>query len=274
MKKVNDQRSYKLTTGEIYVLAGLLGHNTVYGVESDTLDRWRDDIGGNVSSVVSELAASGYAELSFGGVLYIDSTLRKAIDCLCMPETMVSVAVSVGNCLSEKYCICTGNVSVMLERNKNGRVYCLRVTDNCAEAVRYILSCTQKMLNVQGHSRDIPHLSRVQIPYECAAKAKSLIAGFREEEARELLHGYLTQEDTEKVMEILGGNIGHLSVKAYSAENGICQCGYKGLFVTGAVDAEITADNESNIHINEISSDEIENIVNKNISSVRREALV
>ena len=38
---VNDNRTlYKLTTGEIYVLAGLLGYNTVYGTESDTLDGW------------------------------------------------------------------------------------------------------------------------------------------------------------------------------------------------------------------------------------------
>lgn len=274
MKTVNDSHLYKLTTGEIYVLAGLLGHNTVYGIESDTLDRWRDDIGGNVSSVVSGLAANGYAELSFGGALYIDSTLRKAIDCLCIPETILSVAVSIGNCLSEKYCICTGNVSVMLERNKNNRVYCLRVSDNCAEGVRYILSCTQKMLDVHEHSRDITHLSKIRLPYECAEKAKSLIAGFREEEARELLHGYLTQRDTEKIMEILGGNIGHLSVKAYSTESGICRCVYKGLFVTGAVDAEITADNESYLHINEISPDEIEKIVNKNVSAVRRVTLV
>lgn len=274
MTTVNDPQFYKLTAGEIYVLAGLLGYNTVYGVESDTLDRWRDDIDGNVSKTVSGLAENGYAELSFGGVLFIDGTLRKAIDCLCMPETMVSVAVSIGNCLFERYCICTKDESVTLERNKNGRVYCLRIVENCDAAVRYILSCTQKAIDIKESSRDIPHLSKVQIPYDCMARAKALIFGFREDEARELLHGYLTQEDTEKVIEILGGNVGHLSVKAYSTENGICRCRYKGLFVTGAFDAEITVDNESNIHINELFSDEIGKIVNKNISAARRSCLI
>lgn len=274
MMTVNDPQFYKLTAGEIYVLAGLLGYNTVYGVESDTLDRWRDDINSNVSRTVSGLAENGYAELSFGGVLYVNGTIRKAIDCLCTPETIMSVVVSIGNCLFERYCICTKDESVTLERNRNSRVYCLRIVENCDEAVRYILSCTQKAIDIKENSRDIPHLSKVQIPYDCMARAKALIFGFREDEARELLHGYLTQEDTEKVIKILGGNIGHLSVKAYSAENGICRCGYKGFFVTGAVNAEIAADNENNLHINEISSDEIGEIVNKNVSAARRSRLI
>ena len=84
---VNDNRTlYKLTTGEIYVLAGLLGYNTVYGTESDTLDDWRDDIDGNVSQAVMVLTDSGYIEISFGGTLYIGSNLKTMIDCLCKPE--------------------------------------------------------------------------------------------------------------------------------------------------------------------------------------------
>lgn len=253
---VNDNRTlYKLTTGEIYVLAGLLGYNTVYGTESNTLDGWRDDIDGNVSQAVTALTDSGYIEISFGGTLYIGSNLKTMIDCLCKPETITSAVISAGNCRSERYIISAGGKSVTLERNKNGRAYRMLLSRDCNDFdVSHIIGKASDM-NAKNEA-----VSQLQLPYECAETAKTLISRFREEDAKELLEKHLTHKDAEKVFGILSGNTYIITVKTYRMNEGMCRCVYNKLLAAGTVNAEISTDNKRNIRIKYIASDAIEKI--------------
>ncbi len=256
---VNDNRTlYKLTTGEIYVLAGLLGYNTVYGTESDTLDGWGDDIDGNVSQAVMALTDSGYIEISFGGTLYIGSNLKTMIDCLCKPETITSAVISAGNCRSERYIISAGGKSVTLERNKNGRAYRMLLSEDCNNFDGSHIIGKASDMNAKNEA-----VSQVQLPYECAETAKTLISRFREEDAKELLEKHLTHKDTEKVFGILSGNTDIITVKTYRINEGMCRCIYNKLLAAGTVNAEISTDNKRNIRIKYIASDAIEKIKSK-----------
>lgn len=106
-------------------------------------------------------------------------------------------------------------------------------------------------------------VSQLQLPYECAETAKTLINRFREEDAKELLEKHLTHKDAEKVFGILSGNTDIITVKTYRMNEGLCRCVYNKLLAAGTVNAEISTDNKRNIRIKYIASDAIEKIKSK-----------
>lgn len=91
-----DEFRIKLSSGEIYVLAGLLQYQAVIGIDDIVLFDWSNDINSHVRDTITRLEQKNLVLCELNKKVFVDPQIHKMIECMCAPNVV---------------CIITGNLS-------------------------------------------------------------------------------------------------------------------------------------------------------------------
>lgn len=162
-----------LSSGEIYVLAGLLQYNSMIGIENVTLHAWQSDLDRHIKNTVSRLERKKLILCELNGKLLIDPHLHKMMECICEPNT---VCIISGNLKS-------GKDSTMYVLEKDRRITTIsKLDDDTYKLVCYSEYNLGTVLT--GYFQDIKKFElREKMLLEDAKYAQSMIQAFQTDEA-------------------------------------------------------------------------------------------
>lgn len=199
---------YKITlsSGEIYVLAGLLKYQSIVGIETETLSRWQENLREYMKPVVSQLEKRKIISYELNGVLFMNRHIHKMMDCLCLTETVWLVSENVKNGkYGTKYFLGKDDYTVLLEKND---------TDTY-EVILYIDFQMEEWLRPQfgrGQSRGIYE----KILLEEAEVVKDKLQCFDKTAAERMLKKCLSSEENiDYILEMFSGKAVFVYVQFY-----------------------------------------------------------
>lgn len=231
---MNNKFSIILSTGEIYVLAGMTGYSTVFAVDGSTLGKWQKNINNHVKSVFSRLEKRMLVYYEPSGVAYIDDNVLEVIHALCKPDSVVFLSGSaMTGRYSEIYCFKKNNKYVVLSKVTHG-AYKITMTSN--PDIEGLLSCISPQ-KTELYFKEI-------ISYETAQRVKNYITSFDTDNAEQELRKYVGSEKAiEYMIKILSFTERYLSIRCVkNAESyyGSCMNGF--VSVCGDVSVRIEKD--------------------------------
>lgn len=162
-----------LSSGEIYVLAGLLQYNSVMGIENVTLHAWQSDLARHIRNTVSRLERKKLILCELNGKLLIDSRLHRIMECICEPN---NVCILSGNLKS-------GKDSAMYVLEKGGEFMKISKLDEDTYKLVYYSEYNLGTV-LTGYFQDIKKFElREKMLLEDAKYAQSMIQAFQTDKA-------------------------------------------------------------------------------------------
>ena len=199
-----------LSSEEIFVLAGLLNYESVFGVKDNLNINDGIDIKKLVADTFLVLERRKLLHYDLDGTLYIIPNLKIAIECICKSEIvgLFKTNLNAGR-KTTVYVLENENIVVLLEENKNNQ-YRVCISENFSiEGVlpKEILTAKYSELNEK-------------MLFETAKMVKKQIAAFDYTSALNIVQeNVIDPSSAEVITQILSGNCGYLSVQIYKKES-------------------------------------------------------
>ena len=86
----------KLSGRELFVLAALLGYESIFGIIDDALLTSGIELKSQIKQTVQQLERKKLIRYDLDGTLYIKPDLRRTIDCICCAETVGCFSTNIG----------------------------------------------------------------------------------------------------------------------------------------------------------------------------------
>ncbi len=245
---MNNDFTIILSSGEIYVLAGLLGYSSVFGVEDQTLKEWRSSIRQNVRSVMNRLEKRMIVLFELGGNICWQESMDSIIHCICCPDvTGMITHISDTGRITEKWLLSKDGNTVIMSRIA-ADAYKLSISDNAL--------CDTFAMFFNGV---VPLKLHIEIPYEKAQAIREEIDSFNRDMAVKIAENYVdSDENIDVLLDSLSGNCRFLSIQSYGRKKEYYSSNGNCIVVnTGKNIVKLRLDNKSILHFDSVSEDEI-----------------
>lgn len=235
-----------MTAEELVVVAALLGHDALFGVESDPFIRAGADLRERIRRCVHRLERRRLLRYDLDGVLYIDPDLRGAVDRLATAERVALFTTDrrAGKRESVTVAVRDGAAAVL---EGGGGEYTLRLTDGT------VPDGLLSLLPVGAPARPM----REMMLLEEAALIHEMAANFDMDGAVARAATHLTDPAAaEPIARILAGGCGYLSARIHQRQGGLYRAVYHALTVTADGSAvAVTVDDQDMVRFTSVDAD-------------------
>lgn len=236
-----------LSSGEIYVLAALLGYSSVFGIEDKTLNMWRSSIRQNVKNVMTRLEKRMIVLFELDGNICWQQSMEIIIHCICSPDvTGMITHISDTGRVTKKWLFSKNRNTVIMSKIA-ADAYKLSFSDNAIE------DTVAKFFN---NAASLP--LNITMPYKKAQAIRKKLNSFDRDMAEEIADSYAdSSENISVLIDLLSGNCKTLSIhgyvrkKEYYSSNGNCI-----IVNTGKNVVRLKLDNNI-LHFDSVSEDEV-----------------
>lgn len=245
---MNNNYTIILSSGEIYVLAGLLGYSSVFGVEDNTLYKWRNTLKQNVREVISRLEKRMIVLFELGGNICWQKSVDDIIHCICCPDnTSLVTYTSDSGRITDKWLFSKGENTVVMNQIASD-AYKLELSDNAFKNA--VSPVFRNSVFSEIHEN---------IPFEKAECMRNEIDSFNRVTAEELAKEYISSENNLNViLDTLSGSCPFLSIQKYSRNEKYYKSGGHFILVrTGENVIRLKFDKENILHFDSVCEDEI-----------------
>jgi len=209
-----------LSAEEIFVLAGLLGYETVFGIgEQQTFD-FNGDLKRRIKSTVKTLERKKLIRYDLDGTLFIKSKLKLCIECICEAQTigLFSTNIKTGK-NATMYVLEKNNMISLVEKMKNGKYRVLLGDDSFLSKI-----FPSAILNSKSGG------IREKMLYEEAVCIQEQICSFNETQANTLLRKCISSEENIPcISEILSGGSKFLNVRIFRKDKRMYKTSFNSL---------------------------------------------
>lgn len=242
---MKDRTHITMTAEELVVVAALLGHDALFGVESDPFMRAGADLRERVRQCVHRLERRRLLRYDLDGVLYIDPDLRGAVDCLADAERVALFTTDrrAGKRESVTVAVRDGVAAVL----EGGGEYTLRLTDG---------TVPDELLSLLPVGTPA-HPMREMMLLEEAALIHEMAANFDMDGAITRAATHLTDPAAaEPIARILAGGCGYLSARIHQRRGGLYRAVYHALTVMADGSAvAVTVDDQNMVRFTSVDAD-------------------
>lgn len=187
---MTDEFRIKLSSSEIYVLAGLLQYQAVIGIDDIVLFDWSNDINSHVRDTITRLEQKNLVLCELNKKVFVDPQIHKMIECMCAPD---AVCIIIGNILA-------GRKGTRYILEKNGCYTVLEKQDT--DAYQLALYSDQDFLDALSKSlENIKHINlHEKMLLEDAEYIRTKIQAFETETAVAHLRKCVSSEEAARVL--------------------------------------------------------------------------
>lgn len=238
----------KLSSGELYVLSALLGHDFIFGVEQTTLRLWGADIRKKVKAVINGLERKKYVRLELDGTTRIVPSLQRWIGCLCDPKQIMIISGHFsGDRNKTVYVLESDDVTCILKQTSDGKYTVSSETDFKMD----------KLLPKTLFGKKSAVQERLLL--EEATFIQKKIHSFEQEEANDLIAKCIEKTSSqETVFHVLSGNSKYLNVQMYCKGDGSYDVFFNRLFTFTPKGAfAVSLDENDTLFIKSAALDEV-----------------
>lgn len=244
----------RLSARELFVLAALLGYESIFGIGDDALLTSGIELKSQIKQTVQQLERKKLIRYDLDGTLYIKPDLRRTIDCICCAETVGCFSTNMGSGKKTAiYVLEKDSYTVTVENAGSGK-YRVHLTDSI-DASKIIPT---KILNVQDCEMD------EMLLLEEAQAAQTLIEAFNAEEAKLRIDKH-TQDNgsSEIISQVLSKKCGFMSFQIHRRTKELYKAVCNGLFVNVENRTiSVSIDNNDVLHFKAVSANGVLNYIN------------
>ena len=202
---MSTETTYVLSSGEIYVLAGLMGYRSVFAVNGEMLRSWYPALRRRVHETVSDLERRMLVLLEPSGVVYCAEEAAQMMRCLCEPAWIAQLSGNYASGrTSNTYLLRCGDALVLLRQLLTG-MYKLQLLEPPAQPVLLGNFCEGITDGAAWHA---------QLPIAQAQLIRSEVRSFNEEAARRIALQFLPQPDNaDALLQMLSGTCRYLHLQ-------------------------------------------------------------
>lgn len=214
---MNNDFQIELSAEEIFVLAGFLGYETVFGIGEQQSFDFDGELKRKIKAIVKRLERKKLIRYYLDGTLFIRTELKLCIECICEADT---IGLFFTNIKTEKnttiYGLEKNNFFSLVEKNNNGKYGIKIISDSLVSKVFHQTLLNSKVSDIYE-----------KIPYEEAVYIKEHICSFNVSQANTLLRNFISNDKAIPcVLGILSGRGKYLNVQIFRKEKKLYKCTY------------------------------------------------
>ncbi len=259
MAKTNNEPifSVKLTVAELFVLAAMLGYNTVCGVSERPFADRKNQPEKTVGTVKSALEKKGFISYGFDGTLYVRKLLKVGISAVGNSDNIISICSNAENGKRQTiYVFKSDGHFVTLRKARLSETYTLnvRMADVSAE-VPYI---------GKGCNNSCPCKFAFEIPLDEIRQAKKSSMDFSNVVMTETLNKYCSADVANSLAKAFDSAQPYLTIKLFCKSGSEYRTDFSGTYILSHNPFSIYINNEKLY----VKAENIVNVCNKVLNAL------
>ncbi len=237
-----------LSSGEIYVLAGLLGYSSVFGVKDHTLREWQGNIGQHVRKTMEKLEKRMLILFELDGSICWQKSVDDMMRCIGNPDMAALIMYNSG----------AGRVKEKWLLQKDGKTVVLRQIAEDAYQLQVMEDALRKTVSplFENHRESRIHET---IPFAAVQKMRDEMDAFNrdaaEAAAAEQIRSHM---QISTLLAAIDGTARFLSVQTYQRKDVYYSSGFNCLLVNAENQVlQLHCDEQNLLHFDSISEEDI-----------------
>lgn len=230
--------SAELTAAELFVLAALLGYNTVFGVSDRPFTNRNKQPEKAVGAVKSGLEKKGFIRYGFDGTLYVKKLLKAGISAVGNSDNIMCICSNAENGKRQTiYVFKSGGYFATLKKARLNEAYTLEVgiTSDVSAIVPYIGNYCDNSYSCNFE---------FEIPLDEVNRIKSRSEGFSNAELTEALNKYCSADVADSLAKALNLAHPYLIIKRFCKLGSEYRTAISAAYILARPPFEIYVNNE------------------------------